>query len=948
MVFYASPIIVGTDAVSSLGDGYTINVKWFQAAPSVKTNKILYHIYYSTDKDNVFSDGVKYISYDGSLNANIINLIPGQLYFFAVRPVEYNPSLFDVNSLPLAYDNLKFYPTSLLRANISSTDLIIPLIDVEGFPNTGIIKIGVELIQYLSVDTVNNNLILTNINQRGVENTYATQHNVDGYDGYTVWDPIVSLFTLGEAKQYDRIYACQSRFDYPNWTLKNDGYHQVEKDLFYTDLTASDEANTDFPVYDYAGYHRTDPVLLLNGACVGSYIGGEMGCIDGYGNVNILRGLSVQDHNNQRQEILLSVTGRPAVLIHRVRTGVTCNCYLPSSEYQDDRCPYCFAEGTLIRSENGLVPIETIKIGDKVLSSDGKYHTVTQVFKTPFTGKLKSITTTTTSAPILTTADHPFLKMQSDHKLKNGCGPNSNCKEYIKRGDGETDTLDIQHLPSGKWHARVQVRNHKRKVLGSFTTKEEAINAINEYKSIHSRPAHRMEWIDAKFIDKNDWLTCKWNLNIQDLNKIKIPEMFIKNTKLGSQRLGAVEFNVDEEFLWVIGLYIAEGSSGKRSISFALHKNETIYQDKLINFFKKYGFNPKLYPSKISNGACVEVHSTSLAKWFPYLCGSGCNNKKIPEEFMNLPHNKTAAIIQGIWDGDGSKRENEVVQTSEILCLQMAEILHRIGKQPLISFYNSKHLTENGNKRKKCYRINWEEDTLNRQNRRGRWKFYEQLLTKVKKVEEVDYSGYVYNLEVAGDHTYVVQNILVHNCMGTKFVVGYQQYFNPRRSDGRILVRPEAADETAKMNEAGLESEFPLGLWTLTVPTIKQRDIIVLFDINDNEEFRYEVTSVTRNNTTIGQQGGQKFKAVRIRKYDPAYQIRIFRNTAEFPQKYNTSIGFGPGIPPHSHEITGNQTSPSNWSQNTTVVQGHNHTVIFKNGVLEVLPILGHTHTVII
>lgn len=525
MSYYLNPVRAGLDAVSSLGDGYTINVKWFQAYPHTKTNKIAYHIYYSTIKEDVFSEGVKYVSTDGSLQANIIDLTPGQEYFFSIRPVEYNPLLFNLTTLlPIAYDNLRVYPYSVLRQNITSTDLIIPLLDVDGFPNTGVIKIGVELIQYLAVDQFNKNLILTNLSQRGYYNTLPTIHQTSGFDGYTIWSPIVSLFILSEDLIYDRIFACQSRFEYPNFPMTIvDGYHQVIKDLLSTDLTASDIFNVDFPAYDYSGYHRTDPVQLLNGTCVGSYIGGEMGCIDGYGNVNILRGLSLQDQNNQRQEILLSVTGRPAVLIKRVQSGTTCSCYRASSEYPDDRCPYCY---------------------------------------------------------------------------------------------------------------------------------------------------------------------------------------------------------------------------------------------------------------------------------------------------------------------------------------------------------------------------------------------------------------------------------------GTKFVFGYEQYFNPRRSDGRILVRPGPAEENLKMYEAGLESEFPLELWTLTVPTIKTRDIIVMFDQDNNEEFRYEVMGVTRNNTVIELQGGQKLRVQRIRKYDPAYQVRIFRDTSEFPSKLNTSIGMATNIPPHTHQIVINEkiTSVSQINQTTNVVQGHNHPII--NG--QVMEVLGHTHTIII
>lgn len=651
MPFYPNPLRSGTKAVASLGDGYTINVSWFQAEHATPTNKIAYHIYYSTVKENVFTEGVKFVSIDGALQANIIDLVPGQLYFFAVRPVEYNPVSFDLSILPVAYDNLRIYPQSILRQDITATSLLIPLLDADGFPNTGIVKVGVELIQYVSVDHTLQNLtvisgtvpppanlidqdgyghfytsvagnvgdgyiigltvsagaitedwtikcifvqrdgfnnpiantakfialgsisgqkydgygnpfiwqagdgyvsngvlnfkiteatppfrpsdsFLVKVNGfgtgtpggRGFNNTIARSHSVDGYDGYDFWEPTVMLFTAGEDIKWDLIFVCQSRFEYPNYAYTTaDGYHQVIKDLLSTDLSAADAANTNFPPYDFSGYHRTDPVQLLNGTCVGSYIGGEMGCIDKYGNYNILRGFSLQDQNTQRQDVLLSIDGKPAVLIKRVQTGITCSCYLASSEHPDDRCPFCY---------------------------------------------------------------------------------------------------------------------------------------------------------------------------------------------------------------------------------------------------------------------------------------------------------------------------------------------------------------------------------------------------------------------------------------GTKFVFGYEQYFNPRRSDGRILVRPGPTEENLKQYEAGLESEFPLDLWTLTVPTIHTRDILILFDQDNNEEFRYEVAGVTRNNTINGLDGGQHFKVIRIRKFDPAYQIRVFRDTSDFPSKLNTSIAFVPGIPPHTHEIVINEKimSINQINQTTAISQGHNHPIV--NGI--VTTVLGHTHTIIL
>jgi hypothetical protein len=655
MIYYGVPGIsvpnvqCGTNAVKSLGDGQSIAVYWYEAFTDKPGYKIAYNIYYSTVKDDVFLEGIKYVSIDGSLCCNVIELRPGQEYFFAVRPIEYDPTIYNLSLLPIAYNNIRVLPTSVLRTNLAATDYTIPLMDVEGFPSTGIIKIGAELIQYIATDQVNNDLILqgatvgayahfvvqsndgyylpsptnkgagmlnnlsvdgyapsedwvvrcifvepdgygnplpstakfeaigsiTGVQRdgyadpiiwtangpnmagsiisfsitetktfalgdqftfqtigftqgtnggRGYDNTPITEHTTCGSDGYYIYSPIVTFFVLHESKRFDRIFTCQSRFEYPHYAYTAaDGYKQVTKDILSTDDSAADAANINFPMYDYSGYHRTDPVLLLNGTCVGSYIGGQQGCIDQYGNYNIYRGLSVQDMNTQRQAILLSLTGQPAVLIKRVQTGIVCPCYLPSSEYPDDRCP---------------------------------------------------------------------------------------------------------------------------------------------------------------------------------------------------------------------------------------------------------------------------------------------------------------------------------------------------------------------------------------------------------------------------------------KCLGGKFVLSYEQYFYPNSSDGRIQVHLTPTAENLKMHEAGLESEFPLDMWTLTVPTIHTRDVIVLFDQDDNESFRYEVSNVIRNNLILGLDGGQHLNTFRVRKYDPIYQIPIFANTSDFPTTFNTSISSAGGLPPHTHTIVTSEkiTSVSQLNEITGISFGHSHG-IWAGKLKEAV---GHTHQIIL
>ena len=86
-------------------------------------------------------------------------------------------------------------------------------------------------------------------------------------------------------------------------------------------------------------------------------------------------------------------------------------------------------------------------------------------------------------------------------------------------------------------------------------------------------------------------------------------------------------------------------------------------------------------------------------------------------------------------------------------------------------------------------------------------------------------------------------------------------------------------------------------------------------------------------------------KPSEFRKTNPIYQIRIFRDSSDFPAKLNTSLGFAVGLPPHAHEIVINENvmSVSQINQTTSLAQGHNHPIV--NG--QVLEVLGHTHLII-
>ena len=361
MPYYLNVNIDGLLVAASKGDGYTINLKWPQAYPTNRSNHILYNIYMNDNfispfPSTLFLQSPSFVSFDGSLNVDIVDLVPGTLYHFGVRAAEYSTTSFNPDILPQAFNDLATLPYSLLSSNVSATDMLINLIDASQFPTMGTIKLGAELIGY---DAINNNTLV--VSSRGIDNTLITIHNTDGYDGYTYWDPGAIYWANVQEEQNTRVFECWNRFDIEHYPFTIvDGYRQKTVDILTTNLDYSDTVNTGFPAYDFAGYHSTDPVLILSGVCVGSYIGGVQYCADGYNGVGLqVRGLNVQDANMQRQEVLLSTTGEPVCLFRRRWTGITCKCMLPYNEYPENRCHKCYGTGITVSWDQFFNPRES-------------------------------------------------------------------------------------------------------------------------------------------------------------------------------------------------------------------------------------------------------------------------------------------------------------------------------------------------------------------------------------------------------------------------------------------------------------------------------------------------------------------------------------------------------------------------------------------------------------
>lgn len=337
---------VGIKSVACTSDGQAVTVEWTRAYQNPFNYTLGYNIYYSTVKEDVFSEGPKNLVIN-QLSTDILDFVPGDSYYFAVRATQFDPAWVNINQLP---DNgsSKFYPETSLLFDINESSNVIYLNDINIFPSYGVIQIGKELIRYTNKDIPGN--YITGLT-RGFLNTQARLHTVDGYDGYDLLDPFVKFWKGFEEKNL-KVFQEVINFAYPNYAYtQNDGY-KYSQDIVYSNLSGVDENEDDFAKYDNVGWRRTNLKDLYTGKCVGSYFGGEIYCADGYDGVGRqVRGVPVTDENSRRQEFLLEQTGKEAVLLRRYHTGIRCSCYLSELEIPDANCPKCFGTGFTVGYE---------------------------------------------------------------------------------------------------------------------------------------------------------------------------------------------------------------------------------------------------------------------------------------------------------------------------------------------------------------------------------------------------------------------------------------------------------------------------------------------------------------------------------------------------------------------------------------------------------------------
>ncbi len=234
------------------------------------------------------------------------------------------------------------------------------------------------------------------------------------------------------------------------------------------------------------------------------------------------------------------------------------------------------------------------------------------------------------------------------------------------------------------------------------------------------------------------------------------------------------EFQLNLASAWLIGLYVAEGSRGEKSIIFSLGAHEKGLQERVANIIRTLGYKPSI----TRDGSVTEIRAYSrlLGRAFPKWCGNHATDKRVPE-FILFHRDKRLieAFLEGYYAGDGciltiNRRKGrqtfrQASTVSKTLALQLQLLHARLGQ-----FLGVYKLRDGGTETIQGRKVNTHEKFRVEQQtvfvRKERMNAKVQpmcIYVPVRRVETESYHGDVFNIET-NDGTYLVSNAIVHNC----------------------------------------------------------------------------------------------------------------------------------------------------------------------------------------
>lgn len=332
----------GLASANDVGDGSTVLLDWDYATAPPGFSQVYYQIFKSQFSKDLYYNP----SYITTANSAVLTGIsPKTGNYYGVR-ASYFLADFTTLGMNEASPGLFIFPeeTELVNNLLVGELGPVQVQSAAGYPASGLLKIGHEVVKYSSRTTTSFNLVARDVFALGWVEDMPFGSAVEMFRGVdddtpyfwrlnTSWDGYgLGALPLVPGDGYWGFGYLQDP----------DGYRNFPEAPQNEDHTIQEEDAEDADSFDYCGLRSNDQSQLLSGDfCAPKNVHGT-GTYHGNSMLGQGGGIDVYEGTLQREEILLGITGEPCVLLRRKWTGQVCPRLSHRTEHPEARCAICY------------------------------------------------------------------------------------------------------------------------------------------------------------------------------------------------------------------------------------------------------------------------------------------------------------------------------------------------------------------------------------------------------------------------------------------------------------------------------------------------------------------------------------------------------------------------------------------------------------------------------
>ncbi len=375
----------------------------------------------------------------------------------------------------------------------------------------------------------------------------------------------------------------------------------------------------------------------------------------------------------------------------------------------------------------------------------------------------------------------PFEKIRTPKGLVQICNLKLGDEVYSQYGTGTITNITKQESKEETIEVQLQiVRNDNIKFTGNhiFKVVKNISYDFRFFKSLKSKTRsikYKNKLVisecRADELKENDYVIFPKTAKSVSSVLTGIENIWIKEYTSGPKNNRIITYPINEDTMWLLGLYCAKGSSYRGGITFTLHRNEKLLQEKIKRIIKdNFGLDCSTYEYDYkTNTTNMSCSSTDLQMFFEGFIGKYSSHKYMPDNILcGMNDSFQRAWLNGLFDGDAGKRKpKRLTLVNENLISTAQQVMVNL-EIPFSYSFNESYIGNDGIERKPT----WSLTRLEKENigcfYDTAYDGYRYAFLRIDKIYKSKPLMEVYDITVkevnTDSHTFMTKHYLVHNC----------------------------------------------------------------------------------------------------------------------------------------------------------------------------------------